>query len=109
VPTFESKYRKQAHAKKDGIDSAHKFLLEKPAPGTINGNTILPKSGVGWVERMQPPKLNPAKVEAKPIEVIATCDGFRKGSTRPAMWRFALADITDGFFDLRRAGHGGYA
>jgi hypothetical protein len=29
VPTFESKYRKQPHAKKDGIDSAHEFFTQK--------------------------------------------------------------------------------
>ncbi len=34
---------------------------------------------VGWVERQRPPKLDLAKVEAKPIEAIAQCDGFRKG------------------------------
>jgi hypothetical protein len=41
---------------------------------------------VGRIERTRPPKLNLAKVEAKPIELIATCDGFRKGSTHPASY-----------------------
>ena len=36
---------------------------------------------VGWVERPRPLKRNLVKVEAKPIEAIAICDGFRKGST----------------------------
>ena len=44
----------------------------------------------------RPPKLNLAKVEAKPIEAIATCDGFRKGSTHPtSCWDGILAPQLD--------------
>jgi hypothetical protein len=40
---------------------------------------------------LRPPKLKPAKVPAKPIKAIATCDGFRKGSTHPTGWRGATS------------------
>jgi hypothetical protein len=57
------------------------------AMGFARAQPILPagrrRQVVGWVERPRPPKFNPAKVEAKPIEAIVTSDGFRKGSTHP--------------------------
>jgi hypothetical protein len=61
VPTFESKYRKQPHAKKDGIDFAHEFLL-KAAPITVIKYLQMPFSSFP-LQRVQSGRLSPTPVD----------------------------------------------